>query len=44
MTPEEQISALLDPILGEHLSEVEFADLVDDVLDNLALRVAEVTA
>jgi hypothetical protein len=32
MTVAEKIAALLDPALGEHLDDVAFADLVDDVL------------
>jgi hypothetical protein len=42
MTPEEQISALLEPVLGDHVDDVAFADLVDEVLDDLAARVAAV--
>jgi hypothetical protein len=42
MTLEEQIAVLLDPVLGEHLDDVAFAALVDEVLDDLAARVAVV--
>ncbi|WP_158647956.1 hypothetical protein [Nocardioides houyundeii] len=40
MTPGEHLAALLGPVLGEHFSEVEFADLVDEILDDLDLRIA----
>jgi hypothetical protein len=43
MSPEEQIAALLDPVLdGERVDDVTFADLVDDALDDLAGRLAAV--
>lgn len=36
MTPEEQIAALLHPVLGKYLDDVAFADLVDEVADRRA--------
>lgn len=34
-----QVAELLDPILGESVSEVEFAGLVDDAVADLLARV-----
>lgn len=38
MNPEEQIATILDPVLREHLDDVARAALVDEFLDDLAVR------
>lgn len=35
MTPQENVSAFLDPILGDLLDDVAFADLADEVVARL---------